>query len=162
LSDIRLISVLIAQDCLQNFISGSSWRADPSLSEGGHFMDTACHIVDQMLWISDFDPERVYAEMDKHGTDVDVVTAPSIGFTNGARATFAPTSLGAGSWREALTFYGTNRTMRIGRADGLSYQLRGGDQILPRAASAPDVRPIDDFVEIVSGRKAGPRTPPVC
>ena len=75
LGDIRLISVLIAQDCLENFIPGSSWRADPALSGGGHFIDTGSHIVDQMLWISDLEPERVYAEIDNFGTDVDVITA---------------------------------------------------------------------------------------
>ena len=91
LGDIRLISVLIAQDCLENFIPGSSWRADPALSGGGHFIDTGSHIVDQMLWISDLEPERVYAEIDNFGTDVDVITAASIKFTNGALASFAAT-----------------------------------------------------------------------
>lgn len=162
LGDIRLISVLIAQDCLENFIPGSSWRADPALSGGGHFIDTGSHIVDQMLWISDLEPERVYAEIDNFGTDVDVVTAASIKFTNGARASFAATSLSGESWREELTFYGTKGTMRIGRADGLSYQLKGGDRIFPRAASAPDVRPIDDFIDVIRGRRPEPQAPSVC
>jgi predicted dehydrogenase len=162
LGDIRLISVLIAQDCIEHFIPGSSWRADPALSGGGHFIDTGSHIVDQMLWISDLEPERVYAEIDNFGTDVDVITAASIKFTNGARATFAATSLSGEAWREELTFYGTLGTMRLGRTDGLSYQLKGGDRIFPRAASAPDVRPIDDFVEVIRGLRLAPQAPAVC
>lgn len=162
LGDIRLITVLIAQDCLENFIPGSSWRADPALSGGGHFIDTGSHVVDQMLWVSGLEPERVYAEIDNFGTDVDVVTAASIKFTNGARATFAATSLSGEAWREELTFYGTKGTMRLGRADGLSYQLMGGDRVFPRAASMPDVRPVDDFVEVVRGRRPEPQAPAAC
>ena len=162
LGDIRLISVLIAQDCLENFIPGSSWRANPALSGGGHFIDTGSHIVDQMLWISNLEPERVYAEIDNYGMDVDVVTAASIKFTTGARATFAATSLSGESWREELTFYGTKGTMRLGRADGLSYQLKGGDRIIPRSASAPDVRPVDDFVDVIVGRRPEPQAPAIC
>ena len=86
----------------------------------------------------------------------------TIKFTNGARASFAATSLSGESWREELTFYGTKGTMRLGRADGLSYQLKGGDRIFPRAATAPDVRPIDDFVEVIHGRRPEPQAPSVC
>ena len=162
LGDIRLISVLIAQDCLENFIPGSTWRADPALSGGGHFIDTGSHIVDQMLWISDLVPERVYAEIDNFGTDVDVITAAAIKFTNGARATFAATSLSAEAWREELTFYGTLGTMRLGREDGLSFQLKGGERVVPLGSEVRDVRPVDDFVEVVLGRHTEPQAPAVC
>lgn len=162
LGDLRLITVLIAQDCLENFRPGASWRADPALSGGGHFIDTGSHIVDMMLWVSGLEPERVYAEIDQFGTDVDVITAASIKFTNGARATFAATSLSAEPWREELTFYGTEGVMRLGRADGLSYQVKGGDLVFPRAASARDIRPLEDFVAAIHGEVPGPQAPAVC
>ena len=37
IGEIRLIHVIIAQDCVELFRPGASWRADPSLSGGGHF-----------------------------------------------------------------------------------------------------------------------------
>jgi predicted dehydrogenase len=159
LGDLRLVTVLIAQDCLANFIPGATWRADPELSGGGHFMDTGSHIVDMMLWVSGLEPERVYARIDTHGTLVDVVTALTLSFTNGAVGTFAATSLTAEPWREELSFYGTHGVLNI-RADGLRYQVKGGDTILPRTEGR-DVRPVEDFVAAVRGEVGAPQAPPV-
>jgi len=160
LGELRLVTVLIAQDCLANFLPGATWRADPALSGGGHFMDTGSHIVDMLLWVSGLEPERVYAQIDNHGTLVDVVTALTLTFTTGAVGTFAATSLSAEPWREELSFYGTEGVLNI-RADGLRYQLKGGDTIIPRAAGR-DVRPVEDFVAAVRGAVAAPQAPPVC
>lgn len=52
--------------------------------------------------------------------------------------------------------------MRLGRADGLSYQIRGGDLVFPRAAGARDVRPLEDFIAAIRGEVAGPQAPAVC
>ena len=159
LGDLRLVTVLIAQDCLANFLPGASWRADPALSGGGHFMDTGSHIVDMLLWVSGLEPESVYAQIDNYGTLVDVITALTLKFTNGAVGTFAATSLSAEPWREELSFYGTQGVLNI-RADGLRYQIKGGDTIIPRAAGR-DVRPIEDFVAAVRGAVPAPQAPPV-
>jgi predicted dehydrogenase len=160
LGDLRLVTVLIAQDCLANFLPGATWRADPALSGGGHFMDTGSHIVDMLLWVSGLEPESVYAQIDNHGTLVDVVTALTLKFTSGAVGTFAATSLSAEPWREELSFYGTHGVLNI-RADGLRYQLAGGDTVIPRAEGR-DVRPVEDFVAAVRGEVAAPQAPPVC
>jgi predicted dehydrogenase len=159
LGDLRLVTVLIAQDCLANFLPGASWRADPALSGGGHFMDTGSHIVDMMLWVSGLEPESVYARIDNHGTLVDVVTALTLTFTNGAIGTFAATSLSAEPWREEFSFYGTQGVMNI-RADGLRYQVKGGDTIIPRI-SGGDVRPVADFIAAINGQVPAPQAPAI-
>jgi predicted dehydrogenase len=159
LGDLRLVTVLIAQDCLPNFLPGATWRADPALSGGGHFMDTGSHIVDMMLWVSGLEPERVYAEIDNHGTLVDVITALSLRFTNGARGTLAATSLSAEPWREEFSFYGTEGVLNI-RADGLSYQTKGGDKVYPRIEGR-NVRPVENFIAAVRGEVAAPQAPPI-
>jgi len=159
LGDVRLITVLIAQDCLQNFLPGATWRADPNLSGGGHFMDTGSHIVDMMLWVSGLEPERVYAEIDNHGTLVDVITALSLRFTNGARGVFAATSLSAEPWREELSFYGTEGVLNI-RSEGLSYQTKTGDKIYPRTEGR-NTRPIENFIATIRGEVPHPQAPPM-
>jgi predicted dehydrogenase len=159
LGDLRLVTVLIAQDCLSNFLPGATWRADPALSGGGHFMDTGSHIVDMMLWVSGLEPELVYAEIDNYGTLVDVITALTIRFTNGARGTFAATSLSAEPWREEFSFYGTEGVMNI-RADGLSYQTKGGDKIYPRAEGR-DIRPVENFIAAIRGQVPAPQAPAI-
>ena len=159
LGDLRLITVLIAQDCLRNFLPGATWRADPALSGGGHFMDTGSHIVDMMLWVSGLEPEQVYAEIDQHGTHVDVITALSMRFTNGARGVFAATSLSAEPWREELSFYGTEGVLNM-RTEGLSYQLKNGDKIYPRTEGR-NTRPVENFIAAIRGEVPAPQAPPI-
>lgn len=122
-------------------------------------MDTGSHIVDMLLWVSGLEPQSVYAQIDTYGTLVDVVTALTLKFANGAAGTFAATSLTAEPWREEFSFYGTQGVMHI-RADGLSYQVKGGDTILPRT-SGRDVRPVEDFVAAIRGEVPAPQAPPV-
>jgi len=160
LGEIRLVTVLIAQDALAAFRPGAGWRADPALSGGGHFMDTGSHIVDIMLWLSGLEPEQVFAHIDTHGTLVDVLTALSIRFTSGAVGTFAATSLSAEPWREEFTFYGTEGVLAIRDGD-LRYQTRGGDTILPRVAGR-EVRPVENFIAAIKGEVPEPQAPAIC
>ena len=159
LGDVRLVTVLIAQDCLEHFLPGRTWRADPVLSGGGHFMDTGSHIVDMMLWVSGLEPESVYAQIDTFGTLVDVLTALTLRFANGAVGTFAATSLSAEPWREEFSFYGTEGVLTI-RSDGLRYQTKGGDTIIPRVEGR-DVRPVENVIAAIRGEVPAPQAPPV-
>src|SRR5437870_5110179 len=93
IGDVRLVHVIIAQDCLDIFRPGASWRADPALSGGGHFMDTGSHINDMLLWITGLEPKRVQAFINQEGTLVDVHTAVAVEFTNGAVGNLSYTSL---------------------------------------------------------------------
>lgn len=156
--DIRLVTVLIAQDCLENFIPGRTWRADPALSGGGHFMDTGSHINDMMLWVSGLEPESVMAHIDNFGTLVDVCTALSIRFKNGAVGTFAATSLSP-EWREEFSFYGTKGVLNI-RDGQMRLQVKGQDTVL-LGGRGRDVRPVDDFIATIKGEKPEPQAPAV-
>jgi predicted dehydrogenase len=159
IGDIRLIHVIIAQDCLDIFRPGASWRADPALSGGGHFMDTGSHIIDILLWTTGLEPKRVQAFISKEGTLVDVVTAVAVEFTNGAVGTVAATSLSP-EWREEFTYYGENGVMRFGAAEPLRYQQRDGDTVLPRAAEGGRP-PLQNFLNaILQGEPV--QAPPVC
>ncbi len=156
--DIRLVTVLIAQDCLENFLPGRTWRADPALSGGGHFMDTGSHINDMMLWVSGLEPATVAAHIDNFGTDVDICTALSIRFTNGAVGTFAATALSP-EWREEFSFYGTKGVLNI-RDGEMRLQVKGEDPVV-LLSRGRDVRPVADFIATIRAEKAAPQAPPV-
>ncbi len=159
IGDIRLITVLIAQDCLQAFLPGRSWRADPALSGGGHFMDTGSHINDMMLWVSGLQPASVCAHIDRFGTLVDVCTALSIRFDNGAVGTFAATSLSP-EWREEFSFYGTEGVLNI--RDGQMYLQVKGQEPVTVTGEGSEVRPVEDFITTIRGGKAEPQAPALC
>lgn len=160
LGDIRLVTVLIAQDCLDIFRDPSrTWRADPALSGGGHFMDTGSHINDMMLYVSGLAPEQVFAQMDNYGTLVDVITALSIRFTNGACGTFAATSLSHEDWREEFSFYGSEGVLNI-RDGHLTLHKKGQDTRILRG-SGRERRPVANFIQTIRGEVAEPQAGPI-
>jgi predicted dehydrogenase len=159
IGEVRLVHVIIAQDCIDIFRPGASWRADPALSGGGHFMDTGSHINDMLLWITGLEPKRVQAFINQEGTLVDVQTAVAVEFTNGAVGSLSYTSLSP-EWREEFTFYGTEGVMRFGAAEPLRVTRRGEDTILPRSAGGGK-SPLQNFLDAVQG-KAAVQAPPIC
>lgn len=159
IGEVQLVHVIIAQDCLDIFRPGVSWRADPSLSGGGHFMDTGSHINDIMLWTTGLEPAKVFAFINKYGTLVDVLTAVAVEFSNGAVGSLSYTSLSP-EWREEFTFYGTEGVMRFGAEEPLRYQRKGGDIILPRITSRGRP-PLQNFINAIQGKEPV-QAPPLC
>lgn len=159
IGELRLVHVIIAQNCLAVFRPGASWRADPKLSGGGHFMDTGSHINDILLWTTGLEPKRVQAFIKQEDTDVDVLTAVTVEFTNGAVGTLAYTSLSP-EWREEFTFYGTEGVMRFGAADPLMVHRAGEDILLPQPAESGRT-PADNFVDAINGN-AEVQAPGLC
>ena len=160
IGDIRLVTVLIAQDCIEVFRDPSrTWRADPAMSGGGHFMDTGSHINDMRLYVSGLAPQQVFAQMDNYGTLVDVVTALSIRFTNGACGTFAATSLSQENWREEFSFYGSEGVLNI-RDGQLTLHKKGQDTRILRG-SGRESRPVANFMQVIAGEALEPQAGPI-
>ena len=159
IGDVRLVHVIIAQDCLGIFQPGASWRADPALSGGGHFMDTGSHINDILLWTTGLEPKQVHAFIGEEGTQVDVNTSISVEFANGAVGSLSYTSQSP-EWREEFTFYGSEGVMRFGAAEPLMVHRKGEDIILPRAASGGK-SPAQNFIDAIQGH-AAVQAPPIC
>jgi len=159
IGEVRLVQVIIAQDCVHLFRPGVSWRGDPALSGGGHFMDTGSHINDILLWTTGLEPKRVQAFINQDGADVDVLTAVTVEFTNGAVGTLAYTSLSP-EWREEFTFYGNDGVMRFGAAEPLMLHKRGEDIVLPKAADGGST-PANNFIDAILGN-AEVQAPGVC
>jgi predicted dehydrogenase len=61
-----------------------TWRAAPELSGGGQLNDSGSHLVDILLWVTGLVPEQVHAYIDNRGAKVDILSAVSIRFANGA------------------------------------------------------------------------------
>ncbi len=159
IGDVRLVHVIIAQDCLGIFSPGASWRADPELSGGGHFMDTGSHINDILLWTTGLEPKSVHAFINPEGTLVDVNTAISVEFTNGAVGNLSYTSMSP-EWREEFTFYGTEGVMRFGASEPLFVHRKGEDIRLPQTPGRGKP-PADNFIEAIRG-EAEVQAPPIC
>ncbi|HET7560126.1 MAG TPA: Gfo/Idh/MocA family oxidoreductase [Limnochordia bacterium] len=159
IGEIKLTHSIIAQDCLANFIPGRTWRADPALSGGGHLMDTGSHVIDILLWMTGLEPKRVHAFINQHETHVDVLSALSIEYTNGAVGTLAATSLSP-EWREEHTFYGTEGTLYV-RGEGVQYRRFGEEAVTVTELDGAGQPPILNFIDAVQ-KGAEVQAPAVC
>jgi len=109
LGDIHFISALQCQSWKRGQVG--KWRQDPALSGGGQLNDSGSHLVDVILWTSGLTAEEVTGYIDNRGTQVDINSAISIKFTNGAQGTItivADTSVG---FYEDFTIWGEKGTI---------------------------------------------------
>lgn len=67
--------------------TAGKWRQVPELSGGGQLNDSGSHLVDVLLWVTGLQAETVSAQIDPCGTPVDINSALSVRFTNGAVGT---------------------------------------------------------------------------
>lgn len=109
LGEIHFISALQCQSWKR--AQTGKWRQDPAISGGGQLNDSGSHLVDVILWTSGLTAESVFAKIDNRGTQVDVNSAITIKFANGAQGTIsvvADTSVG---FYEDFTIWGEKGTI---------------------------------------------------
>lgn len=126
-----------------------TWRQDPSLSGGGQINDSGSHLVDIVFWTTGLVPQSVFAYMDNLDTQVDILTAASVRFTNGALGTFSVIGHSTGWW-EDITWFCDKGTLYM-RNGKLLEQNEKGEIKEPTglpAGSDPDTQ----WIETILGR----------
>ncbi len=71
---------------VQNLFAAGKWYLDPQLSGGGQIKASGTHLIDSILWITNSEPVRVKALMDRRGEAVDIYSCLAIELSNGAIA----------------------------------------------------------------------------
>jgi predicted dehydrogenase len=149
----------------QNWISiTSQWRGDPKLSGGGQLNDSGSHMMDIVLWITGLEPAEVFAFVDNRTAKVDVVSAISVKFTNGASGNISIIGECAGPrykvYEEILIWCQRGqlviRDNQLYRRDGDAELFQVPPEGLPR-----DNNPDQAFVDLILGR-APNIVPPEC
>lgn len=105
LGEITFISALQCQGWKKG-VAGT-WRQIPELSGGGQLNDSGSHLMDMLLWLSGLTAESVHAFVDNCGTPVDINSALTVRFTNGAQGTVSVVGDSACRWYEDFTIWGT-------------------------------------------------------
>lgn len=82
LGDVRNVSYLLCQDW--HTYAHRSWRTDPEMAGAGHILDSGSHILDAALWVTGLSAASVFAQTENFDLDVDVNTALTVDFSNGA------------------------------------------------------------------------------
>ena len=141
----------------QNLIAAGRWYLDPKLSGGGQLKASGTHLVDLILWITEREPVRVKALMDRCGTDVDLYIAIAAELSGGVLASIAISGAAPGmtaSVDEEFRLWCSKGAIFV--LGGRVYvQDRSGDTTiidrgrLPRIASNPDI----NFVRAILGKE---------
>ena len=131
--------------------TAGSWRQDAAQSGGGQINDSGSHLLDIVLWTTGLSPETVAAFMDNRGTPVDINSALSIKFTNGAHGNISVVG-DADGWYEDISIWCDKGSFYV-RNDG-SFRVQGtnGETFSPELSEMPvgsDV--ITNFVHGILG-----------
>ena len=130
-----------------------SWRHDPALSGGGQINDSGSHLLDIVLWTTGLAPEKVAAFMDNRGTPVDINSALSIQFTNGAQGNISVVGDAAG-WYEDITIWCDKGTFYVRNVGGFQVQGTDGKTFTPETSDMPAGSDVDtNFVQAILGKE---------
>jgi len=106
------IAALQGQEWLRG--TKGTWRQVPRLSGGGQLNDSASHLLDIILWVSNLTAQTVYARVDNRGTKVDINTSLTVSFKEGPIGSIAIVGDAPGWWEE-VAYYGDKGAIYIRR-----------------------------------------------
>ncbi len=137
--------------------TAGTWRQDPALSGGGQINDSGSHLLDIVLWTTGLAPEKVAAFMDNRGTPVDINSALSIKFTNGAQGNISVVGDAPG-WYEDITIWCDKGAFFVRNASGFQVQQWGSDPwsqgktFTPELSEMPEGSDVDtNFIHAILG-----------
>ncbi len=161
LGRITFTQVFQGQNWLRN--QQGTWRLRPELSGGGQLNDSGSHLLDILLWVTDLEAEEVTAYIDYRGEKVDINSAVSVRYTNGAigNISILGDQVAKGMW-EDVTIAGER---------GIIWMRQGGkvfiateDDMEPREVTEfgePVGTKDENFIDAIRG-EAEVQTPPIC
>ncbi len=157
LGEIQYIAALQSQ----NWYNGTKgkWRQVKALSGGGQLNDSGSHLVDILLWTTGLQAERVYAEINFYDSEVDIDSALTLRFTNGARGTISVVG-NSPMWWEEFTVWGSKGAILYRNGEIMERSFEDSEMRRPEALP-PDSTPDRNFIDAILGRDEV-RVPPEC
>ena len=159
LGDIQFISALQDQKWYQGTIG--LWRQQMALSGGGQLNDSGSHLLDIALWMTGLEVAEVQAYMEYFDSEVDINSALSLRFGNGALGTIAVVgnSPTGGIW-EDITIWGTKAVVYI-RQGQIFYKTQHSNEVYEVNNLPGSTTPDQNFIDAILGRDQV-QVPPEC
>ena len=159
LGEIQFVSALQDQKWYEGTMG--SWRQTLSLSGGGQLNDSGSHLLDVVLWMTGLAVKEVQAYLENFDSEVDINSALSLRFTNGAMGNISVVGRSpvGGMW-EDITIWGTKAVVYM-RNGQLTYKKAGSNDNCAPSTWPEAVSPDRNFVDAVLGRDQV-QVPPVC
>ena len=159
LGDIQFISALQDQKWYQGTIG--LWRQQMALSGGGQLNDSGSHLLDIALWMTGLEVAEVQAYMEYFDSEVDINSALSLRFGNGALGTIAVVgnSPASGIW-EDITIWGTKAAVYMRRGE-IFYKTQYSNEVYEVNNLPGSTTPDQNFIDAILGRDQV-QVPPEC
>ncbi len=159
LGDIQFISALQDQKWYQGTIG--LWRQQMALSGGGQLNDSGSHLLDIALWMTGLEVAEVQAYMEYLDSEVDINSALSLRFRNGALGTIAVVgnSPTGGIW-EDITIWGTKAVVYM-RQGQIFYKTQHSNEVYEVSNLPGSTTPDQNFIDAILGRDQV-QVPPEC
>ena len=130
--------------------TAGTWRQEMALSGGGQLNDSGSHLIDIMLWSTGLQAASVSANIDHRKTPVDIDSALSIRFRNGALGTI--TVVGdAPKWHEDITIWCKHMMFAIRQDQGLTVTYADGSRFKAENLSG-STSADQNFIDAILGR----------
>ncbi|ULL16783.1 gfo/Idh/MocA family oxidoreductase [Paenibacillus sp. H1-7] len=149
----------------QSWLMGTTgtWRQNPALSCGGQLNDSGSHLLDIVLWATALEPESVSAFIHNRGSQVDIDSAVTVRFREGAIATFNIVGSASISWCEDVSFLGEKGTV-LYRNNRILVAKEGQREAVevPANELPASSDPNRDFVDLLLGKVTEAAAPASC
>lgn len=154
---VQYIAALQSQNWLRS--QRGKWRQCKALSGGGQLNDSGSHLVDIMLWTTGLVAESVFAYVQSYDTEVDIDSALSLRFSNGAMGSIAIVA-DSPMWWEEFSIWGSDGAILY--RNGTILQRTFGESEMREVTDVPpDSTPDRNFVDAILKRDRV-RAPPEC
>lgn len=157
LGEVTFVSALQCQGWKKG--TAGTWRQIPELSGGGQLNDSGSHLIDIILWTTDLAVNEVHSYIDDCGTPVDINSALSIKFKNGAQGTVSVVGDSTCGWYEDFTIWG-ERGVLFYRNGALTHCGPDGQMFQPQDLPE-EGNPDRNLIDAILGRDIV-WAPPIC
>jgi predicted dehydrogenase len=158
LGKVTFVNCLQSQNWFNFCVVNKLWRSKIADSGGGQLNDSGSHLLDILLWMTDLQPQEVFAFIDNLGSEVDIMTAMSAKFANGALGNFSVVGH-ATHWFEEITIWCEKGTLAI-RGNEV-WRWEGGEQrrVLDGETLGRSWSPDENFIAAIRGEEEIQATP---
>jgi len=148
LGEVQYVAAFQAQEWLKG--TKGTWRQTMALSGGGQLNDSGSHLMDMLMWTTGLKAAEVSCQQEFFDTEVDINSALSVKFTNGALGTVSVIG-NAPSWHEDFTIFGSEGAV-YNRNGKVTYQVGFRQPVLELTSGVGWMDPDKNFVGAILGQ----------
>lgn len=145
------IAALQCQNWYSGQVGGGTWRSKMALSGGGQLNDSGSHLLDIILWMTGLQPREVFSFQDNLGSEVDILSALSVSFDEGALGNMSVVGH-AVNFYEEITLWTDKATLAI--RDNVVWKWEDQEkQVISEDVLGDSTTPDQNFFAAIRGKE---------